>query len=65
MSNHIHFDDCPVVIADDDTACIHRINTPGTYFCDSAHRMLHIISYYINQLLHAVTSAMVAHFCKH
>ena len=30
MSNHIHFDGCPVVIADDDTACIHRINTPGT-----------------------------------
>jgi len=26
--DHIHFDGCPVVVADDDTACVHRINTP-------------------------------------
>ena len=32
MSNHLHFDGCPVVIADDDSACIHRMNTPGTSF---------------------------------
>ena len=30
QSSYVYFDGCPVVLADDDTACIHPMNTPGT-----------------------------------